>query len=74
MTYYRCYLTDAEGHIRDFNKVVAGSDREALETTLRRLGPEQAFAGFELWQGPRLIHRETGQEAQRWSAAEVYKA
>jgi len=64
VTYYRCYLTDAEGHIRDFNKIDARSDREALEATLRQVGSDRNFSGFELWQGGRLIHRENGNRPQ----------
>jgi len=65
VAYYRCYLTDAEGHIRDFNKIVARSDSEALEAMWRQVGSDRNFSGFELWQGGRLIHRENGDRPDR---------
>ena len=67
MSYYRWYLMDSDGHIRDFNKVTADSDREALEVARRDLVREEArSSGFELWEGRRLVHREVFlQECQR---------
>ena len=58
MIYYRYYLTDAGGHIRDFSKIVARTDREALETTWRQVRSNRTRFGFELWQGGRLVYRE----------------
>ena len=71
MAYYRCYLTDAEGHIRDFNKIVARSAREALEAMWRQVGYGRNFSGFELWQGGRLIHRENGDRPEGLPSGEA---
>jgi hypothetical protein len=55
MTVFRCYMTGADGHFRDVMSLEAVSDLEAL--TLARALPT-AHAGFELWTGSRLVHRE----------------
>jgi len=66
-----CYLTDDPGHFRDFNRILAGSDREALQTAWRQLGDERAYPGFELWQEDRLIHRQDGNELPKRLAEEI---
>jgi hypothetical protein len=53
MSAFRCYMTDAGGHFRDVVSLEAASDLEAL-TQARAL--PTAYAGFELWSGPRLIY------------------
>ena len=56
MSAFRCYMTDSGGHFRDVVSLEAASDLDAL-TQARAL--PTAYAGFELWNGPRLVYRET---------------
>ena len=55
MSVFRCYMTGSDGHFRDVVSLEAASDREAL--TLARALPV-AQAGFELWNGSRLVCSE----------------
>ncbi len=55
MSAFRCYMTDSGGHFRDVVSLEAASDLDAL-TQARAL--PTAYAGFELWNGSRLVHHE----------------
>jgi hypothetical protein len=48
-------MTDSDGHFRDVVSLEGASDLDALAQA--RALPT-AYAGFELWNGPRLVHRE----------------
>src|SRR5690348_11120472 len=55
MSVFRCYMTGSDGHFRDVVSLEATSDLDALKQA--RALPA-AYAGFELWNGSRLVHRE----------------
>ena len=55
MKVFRCYITGSDGHFRDVALLEATSDREALK---QAKALPATHAGFELWDGARLIYRE----------------
>jgi len=60
MSVFRCYIVGSDGHFRDVVSVDAASDIAAL--ALARTLPA-AQAGFELWDGSRLVHRQSAMTA-----------
>lgn len=55
MGVFRCYITGSDGHFRDVVSLEAASDLEALT---RAKALPKTHAGFELWNGPRLVYQE----------------
>jgi len=55
MLVYRCYLLDADDHIKSFKEVQAFSDAEA--TALARQHAQEAKMPFELWRGRQIVYR-----------------
>ena len=58
MVWYRLYLLDAAGRIESAANMEADHDTAAIEAA-RRGFAQSGAPGFELWQGRRLVHKET---------------
>ena len=52
---YRCYFLGNDGHIRDYVKISALTDSEAIAHAQKRL-VETIHDGFDLWQLARFVH------------------
>jgi hypothetical protein len=58
---YRVYLLQIDNHIQAAESFSARDDREAEEVALALYGNcSTSFHAIELWQGPQLIMRRTG--------------
>jgi hypothetical protein len=58
MRFYRCYFLSASNAIKGVAEFRCRDDAEALEQSRGLLKNEPMHQGFELWEGPRHIHRE----------------
>jgi hypothetical protein len=59
MKYYRCYFLSSANAIKDVAEFECRDDAVALEHAHGLLKAKADYPGFELWEGPRLIHNES---------------
>jgi hypothetical protein len=58
MKFYRCYFLSASNAIKDVAEFRCLDDAEALDHARGLLKNQPIHQGFELWEGPRRLHRE----------------
>ena len=58
MAWYRLYFLDSGGRITAAENLEADTDGGAIDKA-RRVFAGTDFFGFELWQGSRLLHKES---------------
>lgn len=56
MKYYRCYFLSPTNAIKDVAEFECVDDRAALREAHRLLEERDYYPGFELWEGPHIIH------------------
>jgi hypothetical protein len=59
MAHYRIYYLTGLGRIQTAYVVEADSDEKAIREADHRFAERQDYpSGYELWDGPRLVHRK----------------
>jgi hypothetical protein len=59
---YECYFLNEEHHFRGVEFFTEADDSAAIATSRRLFAERDDYAGFEVWEGARLLtfgHRET---------------
>lgn len=57
MPQYRCYFIDHQNHVTSF-KILELADEKLAQAEADKLWRNGASHGFELWDGPKIIHRQ----------------